>query len=311
MKQSQVVVIATVATVAFLVVILTYGPLRRKQQPKLALQSEQLVLLEQILATKPDYFADEGVAKITIDRPEIKTQVLGHELTSFTGLFSWISFQQGQKKGVEVMIMGDILLLEHEVNPALYAALDNQIDITALHNHYVHDQPKLYYMHINAEGSLRDVAQGVKHILDAVQTAKEEALIMEGPSTNTITASIVEDITGEKPLVKEGMAKVVVGRKIHAGCGCTIGKNMGVNTWAAFFGTDDNAVVYGDFVVFEQELQPLLHCLRQREFAIFAIHNHMTFEHPRCIFVHYWASGPVKTLAQHIKDSLDTIAHAA
>jgi hypothetical protein len=101
------------------------------------------------------------------------------------------------------------------------------------------------------------------------------------------------------------MFKVVIGREVSMPCGCVATKEMGVNTWAAFAGTDDNAVVDGDFAVLEDELQPVLKSLRREGVNVVAIHHHMTHEQPRMLFLHYWGRGGVATLAQALKMTLD------
>lgn len=101
------------------------------------------------------------------------------------------------------------------------------------------------------------------------------------------------------------MFKVVIGRKATMECGCEIGKEMGVNTWAAFAGTNDDALVDGDFVVLESELQPVLKSLRKDGINIVAIHHHMTGEEPRYLFLHYWGRGGASELAHAVKNALD------
>jgi len=107
-------------------------------------------------------------------------------------------------------------------------------------------------------------------------------------------------VTGQ---AKDGMLKVVVGRKTASSCGCNVGKTMGVNTWAAVAGTDDDPVVDGDFAVAENELQSVLKTLR----AV-AMHDHMTGETPRILFLHSWGRGKVADLARTIKNALDLTA---
>src|SRR5215211_6483865 len=89
-------------------------------------------------------------------------------------------------------------------------------------------------------------------------------------------------------------------------CGCEVGKEMGVNTWAAFYGSDEQAFVDGDFATFEGELQPVLKALRANDINVVAIHNHMEGENPRVIFLHYWGVGPAGKLAHGVKAALDT-----
>jgi hypothetical protein len=102
------------------------------------------------------------------------------------------------------------------------------------------------------------------------------------------------------------MFKVVIGRTATAACGCDVTKEMGVNTWAAFAGADDNAVVDGDFAVLEGELQGVLKALRAAGIDIVAIHHHMSGETPRYLFLHYWGRGRADALARGVKAALGT-----
>src|SRR5881628_757110 len=102
------------------------------------------------------------------------------------------------------------------------------------------------------------------------------------------------------------MFNVLFGPSVKMACACEAGKEMGVNTWAAFAGTDENAVVDGDFAVLENELQSVLKSLRAAGVNIVAIHSHMTHENPRILFLHYWGKGKTADLAKALKGALDT-----
>lgn len=122
---------------------------------------------------------------------------------------------------------------------------------------------------------------------------------------SSIDVAKVEAAVGRKGTAKDGMVKVVVGRAAtQAACGCKVGKAMGVNTWAAFAGADDNAVVDGDFAVTEDELQPVLKALRAGGVHVVAIHHHMTQEEPRVLFLHYWGRGSVERLGGTLKGAI-------
>jgi hypothetical protein len=112
-------------------------------------------------------------------------------------------------------------------------------------------------------------------------------------------------VLGGKPAEKDGMVKFTIGRSVKMPCGCEAGKEMGVNTWAAFYGSDDYAFVDGDFATFDGELQPVLRALRAAKINIVAIHSHMEGETPRVIFLHYWGVGPARQLAQGVRSALD------
>jgi hypothetical protein len=192
------------------------------------------------------------------------------------------------------------------------AAFDAGISVTALHNHFFFDQPRVYFMHIGGEGSLDTIAAGVKAAFakqKEIRAAQPQPTKVFGsafaPSKNAIKGATIDAALGTKGQANNGMFKVVIGREVKMPCGCAMTKEMGVNTWAAFAGTDDNAVVDGDFAVLEDELQPVLKSLRSEGINIVAIHHHMTHEQPRMLFLHYWGRGSVAKLTQGLKKTLD------
>ncbi len=193
------------------------------------------------------------------------------------------------------------------------ALLNNGVQVTALHNHFFFDKPNVFFMHIEGEGSVDGLGKGVRAAFDAMKAVRARSPQpkdrFEGPAIpvkSAIDPAKVEAAFGTKGTAKDGMYKVVIGRPAaNAACGCKIGKAMGVNTWAAFAGTDDNAVVDGDFAVTEDELQPVLKSLRGGGINIVAIHHHMVGEQPRILFLHYWGRGPAATLAATVKRAVD------
>ena len=255
----------------------------------------------------------EGVYKVSQPRDDVKVSVDGWPMPPFMGLTSWAAFTPGQKEAA--MVMGDLVLFQDEVNPVMSAAFEAGLSVTALHNHFFFDDPKVYFMHIAGEGEVEKLAAGVKAALAKareIRAAKKEPGKSFGPpppAKNSISAAPLEEALGLKGQAKDGMFKVVVGRKAKMPCGCEVGKEMGVNTWAAFAGTDDNAVVDGDFAVTEDELQPALKSLRAAGINIVAIHSHMTHEEPRILFFHYWGRGPAKQLAEAVKAAMTAIRH--
>jgi Domain of Unknown Function (DUF1259) len=250
----------------------------------------------------------EGVYKVTFPRDDVKVVVDRWTMPPFMGLGTWAAFTKGAH--TEAMVMGDTVLFEDEVNTAMSAALDNGLNVTALHNHFFFDQPKVFFMHIEGEGTVEKLASAVKKVYDAAKavrgpnTKPAESFSVVGqpslPEKNSINAAPLNEIFGTQGDAKDGMVKFTIGRpaKMHD---VTIDKEMGVNTWAAFAGSDDNAIVDGDFTVTEDELQPVLKSLLKEKINIVAIHQHMTHEQPRMMFFHYWARGRAKDLANAIK----------
>ena len=261
--------------------------------------------IEQITGLKGKFNEKEGVYKVTFPRNDVKVVVDGWTMPPFMGLGTWAAFIKGVH--TEAMVMGDTVLFEDEVNAAMSAALDNGLDVTALHNHFFFDHPKVYFMHIGGEGTVDKLAGAVRKVYDAIKQTrasnpqpKDSFGAGSLPEKNSISAAPLNEIFGAQGESKDGMVKFTFGRpaKMH---GVTLGNAMGVNTWAAFAGSDDNAIVDGDFAVTEDELQPVLKSLLKEKINIVAIHQHMTHEEPRIMFFHYWGRGTAKDLANAVK----------
>jgi len=262
--------------------------------------------IDELTGLKGKLNEKEGVYKVTFPRSDVKVVVDGWTMPPFMGLGTWAAFT-ATKDGA--MVMGDTVLFEDEVNATMSAALDNGLNVTALHNHFFFDHPKVYFMHIEGQGAVDKLAGAVRKVYDAVKqiraaspNPKDSFGAAPLPEKNSITAAPLNAIFGAQGESKDGMVKFTFGKPatMH---GVRIGKDMGVNTWAAFAGSDDNAVVDGDFAVTEDELQAVLKSLRKDKINIVAIHQHMTHEEPRIIFFHYWGRGRAKDLAEALKNA--------
>jgi Domain of Unknown Function (DUF1259) len=266
--------------------------------------------IEQLSGLKGTFFPDENVFKIGKARTDVKVHVDGWPMPPFMGLGSWAAFTPGHEG--QVIMMGDTVVFEDEVNPAMSAAFDAGLEVTALHNHFFFDEPKVYFMHIGGVGDA-GLAAGVKKVYDKIAEIRAEnptpgkSFGTGIATTNAITAAPLESILGTKGDVNQGMFKVVIGRPatMH---GAHVGKEMGINTWASFAGTDDEAVVDGDFVMTANELQTVLKSMRKEGINIVAIHQHMSHEEPRYLFLHYWGKGKATALAQSFKSVLEAQA---
>src|SRR5207245_1082986 len=260
--------------------------------------------IDNLTGLKGKFNEKEGVYKVTFPRDDVKVVVDGWTMPPFMGLGTWAAFKE-TKAGA--MVMGDTVLFEDEVNPAMSAAIDNGLNVTALHNHFFFDKPKVFFMHIEGEGSVDQLANAVRKVYDAVKKVRSENSQPKDsfggsalPDKNSISAEPLNKIFGAQGDTKDGMVKFTFGRPatMH---GVKIDNTMGVNTWAAFAGADDNAVVDGDFAVTEDELQAVLKSLVKQKIYVVAIHQHMTHEQPRMIFFHYWGRCRANDLAEMIK----------
>jgi hypothetical protein len=267
--------------------------------------------VERVTGLKGSWNEKEGVFKVSQPRTDVKVTVDGWAMPPFMGLSSWAAFTEG--KGASAMVMGDLVLFQDEVNTVMSALLENGLAVTALHNHFFYDEPKVYFMHIGGEGSADKLATGVRQALDKlkeIRAALPQPPAKFGgdaiPEKSAINAEPLQKILSVKGQSKDGMFKAVIGRKTKMPCDCEVGQEMGVNTWAAFAGSDDNAIVDGDFAVHEDELQSVLKSPRHAGISIVAIHQHMTGEMPRILFLHYWGKRKAEFLAKGIKAALQT-----
>jgi hypothetical protein len=256
-----------------------------------------------------------NAVKVSFPRKDVEVTVDKMKMPPFLGLTSWAAFSPGRAGVAEAMVMGDLVLFEDEVNPVMSALFDAGVEVTALHNHFFFDSPHVYFMHIGGEGKLAALGGGVKNAMEAVHAIRSKTPVPAStsgfapPASNAIDGAKLEAVFGMKGQAKDGMWKLVVGHETTASCGCGVGKTMGVTTWAGFAGTDDDAVVDGDFAMSEAELQPVLRELRRGGIQIVALHNHMTGESPRLLFAHYWGRGKAADLAAVLRRALDKTAY--
>ena len=249
--------------------------------------------------------AKEGAFKVSVPRSDLSVTAAGVKLTPPMGLTSWAAFK---KAGRHTVVMGDIVLLEDQVNPLMSVALDNGLEVTALHNHFFWESPKVMFMHIGGSGDEENLAAAVGKLFAKIKDTSggkgEVPRANIDPAKTTIDPRKIETVLGTKGDLKDGVYKIVIGRTAHMH-GVEIGNTMGVNTWAAFAGSADEAVVDGDFAMKESELQPVLKALRGARINVVAIHQHMTGEAPRIMFLHYWGVGMAEDLAKGLRSALD------
>ncbi len=260
--------------------------------------------IEQLTRVKGQLNEKEGVFKVSVPRADLKVTIAGVKMTPPMGLTSWAAFT---KAGDQTMVMGDMPLLEDQVNPVMDAALANGLEVTALHNHFFWDSPKVMFMHIGGMGPEEKLAAAVGKVFARIkETSGGKGVVPHAdldPSKTALDPRKIEDAIGVKGDMANGVYKITIGRTTSM-AGHEVGNTMGINTWAAFVGSDQKAAVDGDFVMLEAELQPVLKALRGAGINIVAIHNHMEMESPRVVFLHYWGVGPTIDLAKGLKAAL-------
>lgn len=215
--------------------------------------------------------------------------------------------------GHDVM-MGDLVLLEDEVNPVMSALLDNGLDVTALHNHFFFESPRVFYMHVHGHGTPADLANRVKPAVDLIgHSSPKHQSSVSGTASNVsggqIDTAKVAQIIGHEGEQSGQVYKITIGRDDLnlTEMGAKINARMGLNTWAAFFGSDANAEIAGDVAMLENEVRPVLNALRAHGLNVVAIHNHLTGGQPMVYFLHYWGTGPADRLATGFKAALEVL----
>jgi len=264
-----------------------------------------------LLGRKGDYQA--AVLKVNIPRNDLKVNISGMATPTPFGFGGWIAMTKGE--GGQDVMMGDLVLLQEEVNPVMSTLLEHGLDVTALHNHFFREEPRVFFMHIHAHGKAADLARQVKPALDLIghlASAGPAKGAQAGAGSPLDTAKIASIVghTGEQigPVYKITLGRDDVRVKE---LGATINARMGLNTWAAFFGTNEDAEVAGDVAMKESEITDVLKALRKNGLDVVAIHHHMTTVNPTVIFLHYWGRGSAEKLARGFRAALDELGKGA
>jgi hypothetical protein len=280
-----------------------------------ATAQEVPVEYQQVLTTlgkQGDYKAN--VLKVNIPRNDISVTVANVKTPTPFGFGGWVAMTKG--KGMDVM-MGDLVLTQDEVNPVMSALLDNGLEVTALHNHFFWDDPRMLYMHVHGHGTPGDLARRLKPAIDLIgKTPGRPAPAPAGPPSTASPAldtARIAQIVGVQGEQTGAVYKITIGRddlKLRE-MGAPINARMGLNTWAAFVGTNDNAAVAGDVAMLANEVTPVLKTLRENGIDVVAIHHHMTGTQPTIYFLHYWGTGPAEKLATAFKAATSHTSNTA
>src|SRR5689334_5172268 len=262
------------------------------------------------LGKQGDY--KSNVLKVNIPRHDLKVSIDGVATPTPFGFGGWVAMTKGS--GGHDVMMGDLVLLEDEVNPVMSALLSNGLEVTALHNHFLFESPRVFYMHVHGHGTPAELARMVKPAIDLIGKGSPQHQSSVSGGNSNITAGTIDTAEIAKVVGHEGeqsgqVYKITVGRDdINLKeMGATINARMGLNTWAAFFGSDANAEIAGDVAMLAPEVTPVLKALRSNGLNVVAIHHHMTGGPPAVYFLHYWGTGPADKLAGGFKAALNEL----
>lgn len=261
-----------------------------------------------IVGKQGDYKAN--VLKVNIPRNDLHMKIADYSVPTPFGFGGWFAMTKGD--GGEDVLMGDLVLTQDEVNPVMSALLDHGLEVTALHNHFFWDEPRVFFMHIHGHGKAADLANQIKPAIDLIgqhKPAESGQPSSAAPKESTLDTEKIAKIVGHSGDKTGPVYKITVGRDDLdvKEMGAAINSRMGLNTWAAFVGSNEDAAVAGDIAMLESEVQPVLKTLRAHGLDVVAIHQHMINSRPIIIFLHYWGRGPADKLATGFKAALDEL----
>lgn len=242
----------------------------------------------------------DGVLKFTFPRYDLKVSITPLSVEPELAFTSWMAFHP---IGNQIMVMGDLVLLESEIDPVVSQLIANGFEITALHNHLLHELPRIMYLHILGIGNEVKLAQGIKNVLSVTPTP-----ITGHSPIQTLSEgywSTIEGIMGKKGNRTGRVIQFSFPRadKIKE-YGVEIPPSMGISQAINFQAEGQNVAATGDFVLIAKEVNTVIRVLKQYGITVTAIHNHMLYEYPRLFFVHFWAVENPERLAYGLRQAL-------
>ena len=278
------------------------------------LSKEAMAALDAALGGKKGtYVENEGVYSTPLPRNDLKVTIKGEPVPVAFGFGGWVSLKR-TLDGESAMLMSDTVLLEEEVNPLISEAQDHGLQVTAIHNHFFYESPRIFYMHLHGMGDAAELAakygasiQGTK--LHPTNQPSQAGSAGGRTAKEIFDLAALDKVVGLTGKVNGPTYKYVVGRddlRVIA-MGAEVTTAIGLNTWAAFTGESDAAHIAGDVAMLEGEVNTVIRALRKHNLEVVAVHQHMLEEQPRIIFLHYYGRGPALTLAEGFHAALDQL----
>lgn len=268
-------------------------------------QQEDWSGVEKILGKKGT--VQDKVFKISYPRSDLNVKVGDFPVAPGLALGSWIGFIKnsgGMTMNGNTMMMGDLVLLEKEVGPVISKLQSQDLQVTAIHNHLLNEQPAIKYVHFSGQGDAEKLAQEIKSVLDVTGTP-----ITSPPTQSKQTPpdwSSVEAVLGSTGKKNGNLLQYSFARNEKlTESGMEMPPSMGMAIAINFQMSDNNAAITGDFVLLDKEVNPVMKALTDNGIAVTALHNHMLYDNPRLFMMHFWAVDDPGKLAKGLKAALD------
>ncbi len=253
----------------------------------------------------------DGTFKFSLPRKDLNVTVSGTQIKPALALGSWVAFEGTP---AQAMVMGDLVLTESEVEPVMAKLQEEGIQETAVHNHLLHENPRVMYMHIASHGDAVKMANAIHDALALTRTPPAESAAPPAGGQNIgINTAEIDSILGRKGKVNGGVYQISVPRaeKIMDE-GMEVPASMGTATALNFQPTGNGrAAITGDFVLLANEVNPVLRALRENGIQVTALHSHMLNDQPHLLFMHFWANDNAAKLARGLRAALDQTKSAA
>ena len=284
------------------------------------------LLLTVMLTASPEVFAQSNIRQLNVDgitkaigkegdltgdmykvsfpRSDLMVKAGDVVIKPALALVNWAAFIKSDGNAITY---GDLVLLHDEINPVISKLEDGGIELSALHNHLLHENPRVMYIHFVGRGDEVEMAKVIREALAVTKTPLGST--PAGPETKPNLAKEIEEIIGYQGSMGGGVLHINVPRNdIHvAAMGAAIPGYMGMNTPLNFQLEGDNAAINGDFILRPAEVNAVIKVLRANGIEIASVHNHMLDEEPRLIFMHFWAYDKAVDLAKGLKVALGRV----
>ena len=243
-------------------------------------------------------------------RTDLNVTLDGVAIKPALALGGWVAFKPMQG---EAMVMGDLVLLEDEINPVVSKLIENGVEITALHNHLLRASPATFYLHVGGHGDPVKMATAIRTALAASKTPMQAPAAAATPPNIDLDTAQLDNIVGIKGQANSGVYQFGVPRRdpiTQEGAALTPPGPLGMATGIGFQPTGGGkAAITGDFVLAADEVNPVIKALRANGIEITALHSHMLDEQPRLFFMHFWANDDALKLARGLRAALDKMAN--
>jgi len=242
--------------------------------------------------------------KVSFPRSDVNVKVGNVAIKPALALMAWAAFV---KSGNTAFTYGDLVVLEDEINPVISKLEEKGLELSALHNHLLHETPRIMFIHFVGRGDEVELARGIR---EAIELTKSPLVSpRSGPETKPQIATDIEKIIGYQGSMGGDVFHITVPRDdVHvAAMGTIVPGSMGMNTPFNFQLDGTNAAINGDFMLRPAELKPVIKILRANGIEVASIHNHLLDHEPQLVFMHFWAYGDAVGLAKGLKAALDRI----